>query len=534
MKKGSITLALCLVLCALLSLIGVSLVSARHAAGRVVLASAAEQGMYSLFSRFDRTLFDTFGILALDGGYNGSELKLGSLKEEAEEVAELLTGSSGSLTGPTNLMHLTMEKGEVSEYILLTDGDGALFREQIARAVTGKKTAAAIQKVREQIAAYTPNWRELDEESRSIDADGTEAEYRNLKSGIAEGEGTVYTVFSDRQILCGTEDTENTAVLQETAAVQEPAVFQNAAAVLCDNAGADSEEGASGGLIRNESENPVEIISALRRVGLLNLVLPNNRTLSEGTIEADRVSSRTLQQGMGIIPDSDGTAVDKVLVMEYLLDSFQDFTEAEEGISSGLHYQVEYAIGKKESDAENLKAVLNRLLIIREASNYLYLLKDPVKQGEVQSAAITVSSLIGLPVAEPVVAEMLRLSWAYGESILDLRELLKGGKIPLMKDASSWQLSLNRIGRLQDEITEEHSAENGLTYQWYLRLLLTVESEEDLTESLMDLMEHRIRNTAGREQFRLDNCLVSMTILFRAKQEPFFTMEAERTYDYIE
>ncbi len=142
--------------------------------------------------------------------------------------------------------------------------------------------------------------------------------------------------------------------------------------------------------------------------------------------------------------------------------------------------------------------------------------------------------MLAVPVAQPVVAEMLRLCWAYGESILDLRELLKGGKIALMKDASSWQLSLANLTHLQEEQSDQHSSLKGLDYSWYLRLLLLTEDEDSLTESMMDLMEHQIRHKEGHEGFRLDNCLVSMKLLFRARQDDLFLLEAERSYNYEE
>lgn len=503
MKKGSITVYLCLVLGVMISLFCAALFSARHAGARVVLASAAEQGMYSLFSRFDRTLFDTYGILALDGGYGSSELKLGALQKEAEKTVLFLTGASGDSSGPANLMHLSEEKGEVTGYTLLTDQNGAFMRKQIFRALTGKKAASAIQSVREKLSGYSADCRQLEQEAGSVDAAEIEKQYKNLQESQSAADLSSYRT--------GKEETPT-------------AVF----CTLEDSAGKQEETGEA---IQTETENPVEFVQGLRKLGILQLVLPKDRTVSAGAIGSDRVSSRTLQQGMGIMRLEEADPGDKILLMEYLQEIFHDFTEAEEAVS-GLNYQVEYAIAGKDTDAENLQAVLNRLLALREASNYFYLLKDPIRQEEVQAAALSLCTLVGFPAAEPIAAEMLRLCWAYGESVLDLRELLQGGKIPLMKDAESWQLSLNMMTHLQEEVTEQHSSENGLDYQWYLRLLLATKQEETLTEAIMDLAEHQIRQQEGHEDFRLDNCLVSMTISFRARQEKLFLLEAERNYHY--
>lgn len=487
MRKGSITLYLCLILGCMLSLICAGLFSARHATARVVLSSAAEQGMFSLFSRYDRTLFDDYGILAIDGGYGGAQLKLGALQNEAEEIVEFLTGNSSDLAGPSNLMHFSMERGEVTGYMLLTDQNGAVLQEQIQSALIGKITASVLQSRKEQLTGNLSTFRELEKKGESIDVDEVEKEYRDLQQ-----EETTETVTS----------------------------------LLVEN--------TSGEIIQTERENPIEMILGLRKLGVLNLVIPKGRTVSPATIEDHTVSNRTLQKGMGIVPADETGLKDKALILEYLMGFFDDFTEAKEEVTSGLKYQVEYAVGGKDSDQENLKSVLNQLLAVREASNYVYLLQDSVKQKEVLAMASSICALLCIPAAEPVVAEMLRFCWAFGESVLDLRVLLKGGKIPLVKTKESWQLSLNMLSHIQEELTEEHSSEDGLDYQWYLRMLLALKDEKELTYSVMDLIEHTIRKKEGREEFRLDNCLVSMKILFRARQDNLFVMEAERSYNYTQ
>lgn len=511
MRKGSITLYLCLVLGVLVSLVSVALFSARKAAARVVLASASEQGMYSLFSRFDRTLFDEYGILAIDGGYNTEELKLGALLNEAEEVVGYLTGSSSSFTGPENLTHLKQEKGEVTGYLLLTDGQGTFLKEQVLRALAGKKAAGALQGIRDSVAENSSIMNMLE---NSVDGDSIEDAYQNLKSQPAEAEAVA------------------TAARVGVFPYRMSAFSGQAQAAELLTALTAEEMVPSSQTVPETSENPIEMIRGMKKLGILNLVLPRGRTVSAGEMDADTVSKRSLQQGMGIIQENDTSLVDKILLGEYLMESFDDFTEAGKEEKPGISYQVEYAIGGKNSDRENLKAVMNRLLVIREAANYVYLMQDPAKQEELQAVALSISTLIGLPIAEPAVAEMLRLCWAFGESVLDLRELLQGGKIPMLKDASSWQLSLNMLTHIQEGSVGQHSSAQGLDYKGYLRLLLATKSEEKLTDALEDLLEHQIRKKEGREGFRLDNCIVDMKIRFRARQDRLFLLEAERSYNY--
>lgn len=61
--------------------------------------------------------------------------------------------------------------------------------------------------------------------------------------------------------------------------------------------------------------------------------------------------------------DEDGT-FDRLLMLEFLAETFPCYTSQSQ--EEGLKYQVEYAIGRKNSDRENLKTVLDRLMMIRE------------------------------------------------------------------------------------------------------------------------------------------------------------------------
>lgn len=61
-KNGSITVYMSLVFSVILTLIAGSLQSVRMAYARVLTASAAEQGLYSIFSRFDRKLLEEYEL----------------------------------------------------------------------------------------------------------------------------------------------------------------------------------------------------------------------------------------------------------------------------------------------------------------------------------------------------------------------------------------------------------------------------------------------------------------------------------------
>ena len=63
---------------------------------------------------------------------------------------------------------------------------------------------------------------------------------------------------------------------------------------------------------------------------------------------------------------------DKGIFQAYMMQYLTDYTSMEH-ISDPLRYQLEYVIGGKTTDQENLKAVVYRLLAAREAANMMYL-----------------------------------------------------------------------------------------------------------------------------------------------------------------
>jgi hypothetical protein len=112
---------------------------------------------------------------------------------------------------------------------------------------------------------------------------------------------------------------------------------------------------------------------------------------------------------------------------------------------------------------------------------------------------------------EPV-ANGILFAWAYDESKDDLKKLLEGGKVPLVKRSL-------------------YSNEGGLEYYQYLGLMLFLQNEDKKLARVMDIMEMDIRLTPGNRNFRIDWCVESFraTVDFRDKYESY---AIERQYGY--
>lgn len=225
------------------------------------------------------------------------------------------------------------------------------------------------------------------------------------------------------------------------------------------------------------------------------------------------------------------TVLARGIFQAYMMQHLTDYTSMEHA-TDPLRYQLEYVIGGKNTDQENLKAVVYRLLAAREAANMMCLLQDPTRQAEIHEMALVICAAIGFPALEGIVSLALQAAWAFGESLLDVRQLLTGGKVPLVKTGDTWMVSLHQLAKITELLKNSRAVEQkGMTYQEYLGILLMTGKSEVQTERTMDIVEAVIRGMSGKENFRLDQGViyleVDMGVTFAEK-----TFSLQRDYGY--
>lgn len=201
---------------------------------------------------------------------------------------------------------------------------------------------------------------------------------------------------------------------------------------------------------------------------------------------------------------------------------------------SGLRYQIEYIIGKKNSDEANLKDVAKKLLMVREGLNVAYLVSDALMMGQIHAMAAAIAAAFLIPPAVVVIEGALILCWAFAESILDVRELFAGGKVPLTKNASNWQLSLQGLPALVDKLdTDRQNDVNGLSYEDYLQIFLLTTSKAQKVKGGMDMIESSFREMEDWNEFCLDHCITALeaSVDVKANKRKVFTVTRE--YHYI-
>lgn len=268
--------------------------------------------------------------------------------------------------------------------------------------------------------------------------------------------------------------------------------------------------------------NPIETVNNLKSKPLLSLLMSNQEEVSKRCITPEALPShRELQTG-NFKSEEINESTDKLFFIAYILEHFSNVRDDEK--DRVLLYEQEYLLGGLESDQENLEAVCKKIMNIRMISNYTYLLTDSVKLAEAQTMALTLCSLISLPALTEVVKHALLFAWAYGESIVDARALLKGKKVPLVKTSDSWQLQLSNLSALgtEQEVVAEKDMERGLSYQDYLKALFLLEDRENLSMRCLDLVE-------GNLHLKTDQCMTKVEIkstayLRRGIQDSYITM----------
>ena len=237
-----------------------------------------------------------------------------------------------------------------------------------------------------------------------------------------------------------------------------------------------------------EDDNPLTNINRLKNSNLLSILVTDRDQISKQTIEtASLPSHRTLQKGNRPAAKSEGT--DKALFITYLRNHFTNALENEE--EHALSYELEYILCGNGTDKANLEQVLKKILLIRMGVNYTYLQTDETKKAEAGALAAVLCALTTTPGMTEAVKQALLLAWAYGESILDLRVLMKQGKVPVVKTSENWQMKLSNLRKLgtDQEAKEEKDNEKGLSYMDYLTGLLLLEKRETLCMRSLDLIE---------------------------------------------
>lgn len=420
----------------------------------------------SVFAEYNTYLWEEYHLLACEQ----SQLLQGI---EDNGNSRLLDNGMGS-----NFYQFQVEDVELEGYTRLTDGDGKAF----VQAVSGY----------------------MEENLLYESAKNIYGQYEVIKQMMENSDFSLSQIEKVWKALKERENSEGTAGrLIETVEIEEESISRERTVLA--------------------EENPLEVILKLQKMGILSLVLEDTSNLSAKEIDlSSTVSNRTLPED-NYSQWEEIPWYDRVLFQQYILTYLSNYMDEKE---HSLSYEVEYLLGGKATEVENLKVVVNQLLALREAANLLYLSSNPTS---VEQAGILAVSLAGAslnPISVEAVKAAILVAWAFGESVLDVRTLLAGGRIALLKSESSWTTELEYLSSLGEGYAKAKNCKQGLDYEEYLGVLLLFQQETQLAKRSLDVQEQTLRLRYENLEIYMEDWVIEVRARVRYGYAPvFFSVE---------
>nr|MBQ8253090.1 hypothetical protein [Lachnospiraceae bacterium] len=483
-EKGAVTIYMSIVLSVILSLFLAVIEGAKCRAVSLYAECAFDLAVYSVFAEYNRELFEQYDLFFIDTAYGE---QTGSLSRTENHLKYYLNENldSSSEFPVFNFTKAYTEQVHIDGASYATDDGGEVFERQAVAYMKHKYGISYGEKIKKELE--TAKEKELFTKDVSPEREANHAKIDEVeKNGIATGE----------------VDENGNAIVKEV-----------------------------------DVDNPADQMNGVRSKGILLLVINDAETISEQTADlTDCISGKKPEtKGLGR-SERDGVSTwEEFLFDGYILEKCGTFTNPKK--TGQLQYQAEYVLAGKNNDIDNLKSVVTRLLMMREISNVTYLFADQAKVSEAGALAAILCEAAGAPVLIEPVKITLLFAWAYAESVYDVKLLLAGKKVPLIKTAADWHYSLEGMLQVESENvpanTQETPIGNGLSYEEYLRLFLAMEKEEQKVLRMMDIAQMDVRKNSGFQQFSLSNCVDLLRMEATVGSRYGYYREMKRTYYYI-
>lgn len=485
MKRGSITVFAALCLLFTTSALLVLSEAARVWGLEQYVEWKGRQSVEYAAAEYQPYLWEQYHILSFDGGRGSTQFEAGTLTGEVMRAAESRNGRGTDLFG-VELTHIYEP-----EYLLLTDQEGEIFISLVTSYMKQNLPNEVLESFYEK---YQKAW----------DTQVENPEYEDVETSIENAEN-------------GLQEARKAAEAEERPV---PAV----------------------------AENPLETADSIResmRDSLLVALLPEGAKLPTEQLPVEEaLENRVLEGGNSYYESSYGVQ-ERILAAQYAGSVFPCYgrEDGEQAVTCAL----EYLVGGKATGQENLETAVKRLLLGRTAANVTVILSDPEKMEQVY---VVTTALAGFAV-DPFLHKAVKIAvvgaWAFLESVQDVRALLAGGKIALLKDRSEWTMELSGIGDAISGTRRAKECVNGWTYEEYLTQMLAGMDGRTLAYRMMDLMEWNLRRQEDCSDCRMDHMitaysyrmqfeavpLFSKMSLFSAKGKNAYYFETEKGISYI-
>lgn len=224
-----------------------------------------------------------------------------------------------------------------------------------------------------------------------------------------------------------------------------------------------------------------------------------------------------LQEFLGECKDNTESKWDEIGVRLYVNSFFDNYVNKKSGIikslpEKALDYELEYIIAGKETDEQNLKAVINSILLQRTGVSFISLLSDKVNSNKAYAAAAALVGFTGVDALVRCVQLSIIAAWAYEDACVDMAILLAGKKLPLIKqklNVTFEEMLLFNREFIQTKVLQA-AKEGVLDYEALLNTLLITKGKKLITGRTMDIIQNNMKLNYSRK-FSFQNCMYGAT-----------------------
>ena len=484
--------------------------------------------------------------------------ELANVEEEAKEIEETVEQEEKAAEMDAELLELM----ELVDGISVTDGEVTCAKEFVKMFGTGEKTGQNFgvtegtvwMKMKPHIDDSVKTWniknkttflariRRVGEKTKKAIATGKKLkkEYGNPNRKSADEHDKMFITLienlsvleSNQKILSQTEEKLRTHSVEECKKELEILWKDyDTASIAFDYTGVNETGGG---------DNPKDSLGDAWDKGILNLVCEKPSKLSTKSISSpdsyaeyyeeqkqsvedygDRVSDFASEDEVslsGILGDMAKYGMDEFCLDQYIEHQFGSYEKRIKGDwKQSLDYGWEYIVAGKASDQDNLKSVLNRILLIRTVVNFIALQRDSVRRKEAYAAAAAVVGFTGLAPLITLTQTLILLTWSFSESLVDVAAILRNRHVPVIKNPKELVTSFAEIVQMGHDALAKRAMRFGkekkstFGYKQYLLLFLALTGQSTRRYRIMDLIQTSMRKN-GYGGFQLGSCVYEMRV----------------------
>lgn len=464
--------------------------------------------------RFNQTVKEAKRVNEVSKGMEGQTKEAWKLERTLEKIAECLKKQENSYKKAKE----ALERGDGSDFLKEAEelqkslGNIPAFVENYSR--QADKLAEKMGEVRKEYEEKRQDMGEsvqqilLEQLSRYdayVSQDGERRqEVEKLSQLAGEQEELVFQIMEEAEEVV--EYIENWEPEQEGDVLDEDELWEGVRSHFAQYRVLKVSYAAGGQ--DKESEGLLNQIRRAAASGIVQLVLPEGAEISNGIIETVGLPSKNQTNSGAEGPDGIKGLADKALAAEYAEQFFTDFCD--EG-QKDFQYEIEYILYGSPIDGSNLSSSAAQLLAVREGLNLIHILTDTQKRQEAETLAYAIVGVSGFAPLIGITAFFIMGIWALGEALVDVKQLLSGGKVPVWKDADEWSLDLDGLLQLgkSGRVPQRQGGE-GLDYTGYLKLFFIGVPTKEASYRMMDMMQ---ANLARKEPgFSMSKCASQVEI----------------------